>query len=44
MRAAIEVVPGMGTGDLADLRGEAHLAIEGDAPDGYPFELSYDVG
>jgi hypothetical protein len=44
VRAAIEVVPGMGTGDLADLRGEAHLAIEGDAPDGYPFELSYDVG
>jgi hypothetical protein len=42
--AHVEVVPGMGTGDLAGLRGEAHLSIAGEAPDGYPFELAYDVG
>lgn len=42
--AHIEVVPGMGTGGLEGLRGEAELSIAGEAPDGYPFELSYDLG
>jgi hypothetical protein len=42
--AVIQVVAGMGTGDLAELRGEAQLSISGEAPDGYPFDLAYDVG
>jgi hypothetical protein len=42
--AHLEVVPGMGTGGLEGLRGEAELTIAGEAPDGYPFSLSYDLG
>jgi hypothetical protein len=42
--ARIEVVPGMGTGGLETLRGEADLAIAGHSDDGYPFVLSYDIG
>lgn len=42
--ARIEVVPGMGTGGLETLRGEADLAIAGHSDDGYPIVLSYDVG
>ena len=42
--ARIEVVPGMGTGGLEGLRGEADLAIAGHSDDGYPLVLSYDVG
>jgi hypothetical protein len=40
----IEVVPGMGTGGLENLRGEADLSIAGHSDDGYPFVLSYDIG
>jgi hypothetical protein len=39
----LEVVPGMGTGGLESLRGEADLAIAGHSDDGYPFVLSYDI-
>ena len=38
-----EVVPGMGTGQLESLRGEIELRLAGEAPDGYPVTLSYDV-
>ncbi|WP_009473539.1 DUF3224 domain-containing protein [Rhodococcus sp. JVH1] len=42
--ARIEVVPGMGTGGLVDLRGSADLSIAGPDDSGYEFVLSYDVG
>ncbi|AII10261.1 uncharacterized protein DUF3224 [Rhodococcus wratislaviensis] len=42
--ARIEVVPGMGTGGLIDLRGGADLSIAGPGDSGYEFVLSYDVG
>jgi hypothetical protein len=41
--ADLEVVAGMGTGGLESLRGSAHLSIAGEAPDGYPLELAYDL-
>jgi hypothetical protein len=41
--AHISVVPGMGTGGLENLRGEAELEISGQSEDGYALELSYDV-
>ena len=40
----VEVVPGMGTGGLENLRGEGHLTIAGHSDDGYELVLSYDVG
>ena len=40
----VEVVPGMGTGGLENLRGEAHLTIAGPSDDGYELVLSYDIG
>ena len=40
----LEVVPGMGTGELARLVGEAELAIAGHSDDGYELVLSYDLG
>jgi hypothetical protein len=42
--ARIEVVPGMGTGGLEGLRGEADLAISGHSDEGYPLVLAYDIG
>jgi hypothetical protein len=42
--ARLEVVPGMGTGGLEGLRGEAELRIEGHSDDGYELVLSYDLG
>ena len=42
--ARIEVVPGMGTGDLETLAGEAELAIAGHGDDGYELVLRYDLG
>jgi uncharacterized protein DUF3224 len=39
----LEVVPGMGTGGLEGLRGEADLAIGGHSDDGYELVLSYDL-
>ena len=42
--ARLEVVPGMGTGGLEGLRGEAELRIAGDSDDGYELVLSYDLG
>jgi hypothetical protein len=41
--ARIEVVPGMGTGGLEGLVGEAELAIAGHSEDGYDLVLSYDI-
>lgn len=41
--ARIEVVPGMGTGGLENLRGEADLSIGGHSDNGYELVLSYDV-
>jgi hypothetical protein len=41
--ARVEVVPGMGTGGLEGLVGEAELAIAGHSDDGYQLVLSYDV-
>ena len=40
----VEVVPGMGTGGLEDLRGEAELRIAGHSDDGYELVLSYELG
>jgi hypothetical protein len=42
--ARIEVVPGMGTGGLEGLVGEAELAIAGHSEDGFDLVLSYDIG
>jgi Protein of unknown function (DUF3224) len=42
--ARLEVVPGMGTGGLETLVGEAELAIAGHSDDGYELVLSYDLG
>ena len=42
--ARLEVVPGMGTGGLGTLVGEAELAIGGHSDDGYELVLSYDLG
>ncbi|MGH3316806.1 MAG: DUF3224 domain-containing protein [Nocardioidaceae bacterium] len=39
----VEVVPGMGTGGLENLRGEADLSIAGHSDDGYEIELRYDI-
>lgn len=40
----LEVVPGLGTGGLDTLRGEAVLSIAGHSDNGYELVLSYDVG
>jgi hypothetical protein len=40
----VTVVPGMGTGALERLRGEAELTIAGHSEEGYELVLSYDVG
>jgi len=39
----VEVVPGMGTGGLENLRGEANLTLAGPSEDGYELVLSYDI-
>jgi len=39
----LEVVPGLGTGGLETLRGEAELRIGGHSDDGYELVLSYDL-
>jgi len=44
VRGHLRVVPGMGTGGLATLRGEAELLIEGHSEDGYELVLHYDLG
>jgi hypothetical protein len=41
--AHLEVVPGMGTGGLEGLKGEAELRIAGHSDDGYELVLSYDL-
>lgn len=41
--AHLEVVPGLGTGGLERLRGEAELRISGPSEDGYELVLSYDL-
>jgi Protein of unknown function (DUF3224) len=41
--AHLEVVPGMGTGGLENLRGEAELLIAGHGNDGFELALSYDI-
>lgn len=38
-----QVVEGLGTGDLASLRGTIDLVIEGAGDDGYPLTMEYDV-
>lgn len=40
----LEVVPGMGTGGLTDLRGAADVSITGHSEDGYDLVLAYDIG
>ena len=42
--AHLEVLPGLGTGGLEGLRGEADLRIAGHSDDGYELVLSYDLG
>ena len=43
VEAHVEVVPGMGTGGLSDLMGEAELRIAGHSDDGYELVLAYDL-
>jgi hypothetical protein len=43
VRAQVRVVEGMGTGELAGLRGEAELVITGHSEDGYELVLHYDL-
>lgn len=40
----LEVVPGMGTGGLTDLRGEAEIVVAGHSENGYELVLTYDIG
>ncbi|MFZ5847364.1 MAG: DUF3224 domain-containing protein [Actinomycetota bacterium] len=40
----VEVLPGMGTGELAGLRGEGQLRIAGHSEDGYELVLEYSLG
>lgn len=42
--AHVEVVPGMATGGLTTLRGEAELLIQGHSDEGYELVLSYELG
>jgi hypothetical protein len=42
--ARLEVVPGMGTGGLEGLVGEAEVAIAGHSDAGYDLVLAYDLG
>jgi Protein of unknown function (DUF3224) len=41
--AHLDVVPGMGTGGLTGLHGEAELTIAGHSENGYELVLSYDL-
>jgi hypothetical protein len=41
--AHLDVVPGMSTGGLTGLRGEAELTIAGHSDNGYELVLSYDL-
>lgn len=43
VRSHLEVVPGMGTGGLERLRGEAELVVDGHSDDGHELVLSYDL-
>ena len=43
VRASLEVVPGLGTGGLESLRGEAELEIAGHSDDGYELVIHYDL-
>jgi hypothetical protein len=43
VRGTLTVVEGMGTGELTGLRGEAELALEGHAEDGYELVLRYGI-
>lgn len=43
VRGRLEVVPGLGTGGLVGLRGEADLEIAGHSDEGYELVLRYDV-
>ncbi|WP_442971871.1 hypothetical protein [Rhodococcus sp. WMMA185] len=43
MSVRMEVLPGMGTGGLSDLRGVADLSIAGHSDSGYELVLSYDI-
>ena len=36
--------PGMGTGGLTDLRGEAEIVVAGHGENGYELVLGYDIG
>lgn len=44
VRDRLVVVPGLGTGDLANLRGEAEIVLDGHRDDGYPVILHYGFG
>jgi hypothetical protein len=43
VRGTVTVVPGMGTGGLESLRGEAALEIQGESEAGYDLVLAYDL-
>lgn len=41
--ARVEVVPGLGTGGLENLRGAADVTLAGHSDDGYEFVFTYDL-
>ena len=43
VKAHLEIVPGLGTGGLESLRGEAELVIAGHTDEGYELVLHYDL-
>lgn len=43
VREHLRIVPGLGTGALASLRGEAHLTLAGHSEEGYRLVLAYDL-
>jgi hypothetical protein len=43
VREHLEILPGMGTGALAGITGEAELTLSGHSDDGYELVLHYDL-
>ncbi|GAC69295.1 DUF3224 domain-containing protein [Gordonia soli] len=44
VRERLEIVPGLGTGGLADMRGHADVELAGHSEDGYPITFEYSMG
>jgi hypothetical protein len=44
VRERLDIVPGLGTGGLADMRGYAEVELAGHSDDGYPITFHYSMG